>query len=93
MAAPAITAAAARQPIGRVGGVGKEGFCMPASLGRGPARHKRLRTHLDIAVAAEIAQESTDPDDRAFWEGFSEGPRPTRPILDRRRVPGSRSTG
>ena len=28
---------------------------------------------VDIAVAAaEIAQESTDPDDIAFWEGFSE---------------------
>jgi len=28
---------------------------------------------VDIAVAAtSIAQESTDPDDGAFWEGFSE---------------------
>jgi hypothetical protein len=41
MAVPAITAGAARWPIGRVVGVGEEGCRMPASLSRGRARHKR----------------------------------------------------
>jgi hypothetical protein len=41
MAAPAIIAAAAPQPIGRASRIGKEGCCMPNSLGRNPARHKR----------------------------------------------------
>jgi hypothetical protein len=41
MAAPAITAATPLQPIGRVSGLGTEGCCTPASMGRGLARHKR----------------------------------------------------
>src|SRR4029453_4269769 len=40
MAAPAIIAAAAPQPIGRASRIGKEGCCVPDSLGRNPARHK-----------------------------------------------------
>ena len=42
---------------------------------QGRSRLNRKATHVlvDIAVAAaEIAQESTDPDDITFWEGFSE---------------------
>jgi hypothetical protein len=45
MAAPAITAAAALQPTGRGSLVGKEGCCIPASMGRDPARHKRHNRH------------------------------------------------
>jgi hypothetical protein len=41
MAAPAITAAAPLQPMGRVSGLGTEDGCMPVSMGRGHARHKR----------------------------------------------------
>jgi DNA-binding CsgD family transcriptional regulator len=84
MAAPTITAAAALWPIGRVSGVGKEGFCMAASLARGPARHKRHdcgRRTIQPALRGSTPTRTARPGSAPRWAQAPLDPQNATPVF------------